>query len=72
MAGHACEKVQQDGGGRLRMHQSVQAWELGVKTEAMNAGQRRLFEEALAEDEVSLQAQLEQARGAGIDPACCR
>ena len=41
----------------------LKAWKFGAKTEAMNAEQRRLFEETLAEDEASLQAQLEQARG---------
>ncbi|AMM25191.1 IS66 family transposase [Variovorax sp. PAMC 28711] len=41
----------------------LKAWKFGAKTEAMSAEQRRLFEETLAEDESSLQAQLEQARG---------
>ena len=41
----------------------LKAWKFGAKTEAMNAEQRRLFEETLVEDEASLQAQLEQARG---------
>lgn len=40
----------------------LKAWKFGAKTEAMNAEQRRLFEETLVEDEASLQAQLEQAR----------
>lgn len=34
----------------------------GARTEAMNAQQRRLFEETLAEDEAGLQAALEQLR----------
>jgi transposase len=39
------------------------AWRFGAKTEAMSAEQRTLFEETLAEDEASLLAQLQQARG---------
>ncbi|MEB0113693.1 IS66 family transposase [Variovorax sp. RTB1] len=46
----------------------LKAWKFGAKTEAMNAEQRRLFEETLAEDEASLQAQLEQARGETSTP----
>ena len=38
----------------------LKAWKFGAKTEAMSAEQRRLFEETLAEDEASLQAQLQQ------------
>ncbi len=38
----------------------LKAWKFGAKTEAMNAEQRRLFEETVAEDEASLQAQLGQ------------
>ncbi|MEJ7687679.1 MAG: IS66 family insertion sequence element accessory protein TnpB [Variovorax sp.] len=38
----------------------LKAWKFGAKTEAMNAEQRRLFEETLAEDEANLQAQLER------------
>jgi len=38
----------------------LKAWKFGAKTEAMNAEQRRLFEETMAEDEAALQAQLEQ------------
>src|ERR1700712_2202876 len=41
----------------------LKAWKFGAKTEAMSAEQRRLFEETLAEDEASLQAQPEQPRG---------
>ena len=39
------------------------AWKFGARSEAMSAEQRRLFEETLAEDEASLQAQLQQANG---------
>lgn len=46
----------------------LKAWKFGAKTEAMSAEQRRLFEETLAEDEASLQAQLEQARGEASTP----
>lgn len=42
----------------------LKAWKFGAKTEAMSAEQRRLFEETVAEDEASLQAQLDDARGA--------
>ncbi len=38
----------------------LKAWKFGAKTEAMSVEQRRLFEETLAEDEASLQAQLQQ------------
>ena len=37
----------------------LKAWKFAAKTEAMNAEQRQLFEETLAADEASLQAQLE-------------
>ena len=37
-------------------------WRFGAKTEAMSAEQRRLFEETAAEDEASLQAQLQRLR----------
>jgi transposase len=40
----------------------LKRWKFGAKTEAMSAEQRRLFEETLAEDEASLQAQLDQLR----------
>jgi len=40
-------------------------WKFGVRTEAMNAEQRRLFEETLAEDESALQAALERLRAEG-------
>jgi transposase len=47
----------------------LKAWKFAAKTEAMNAEQRQLFEETLAADEASLQAQLEalQAQGAPSD-----
>ena len=51
----------------------LKAWKFGAKTEAMSAEQRHLFEETFAEDEASLQAQLDQlerARAqAGTPPA---
>ena len=47
----------------------LKAWKFGAKTEAMSAEQRRLFEETLVEDEASLQAQLDQARGTAAPPA---
>ena len=47
----------------------LKAWKFGAKTEAMSAEQRRLFEETLVENEASLQAQLDQARGAAAPPA---
>jgi len=36
----------------------LKAWRFGAKTEAMDAEQRRLFDETLAEDQASLEAQL--------------
>lgn len=47
----------------------LKAWKFGAKTEAMSAEQRRLFEETVVEDEASLQAQLDQARGTAAPPA---
>lgn len=44
-------------------------WRFGVRAEAMTAEQRRLFEETLVEDEASLEAQLEQLRGAAAADA---
>ncbi|HCJ6525404.1 TPA: IS66 family transposase [Pseudomonas aeruginosa] len=41
----------------------LKRWKFAAKSEAMNAEQRRLFEETLAEDEASLRAQLEQLQG---------
>ncbi len=46
----------------------LKAWKFGAKTEAMSAEQRRLFEETCVEDEASLQAQLDQARGPAAPP----
>jgi transposase len=40
----------------------LKRWTYGAKSEAMNADQRRLFEETLAEDEAALRAQLERLR----------
>ena len=36
----------------------LKAWKFSAKTEAMNAQQRQMFEDTLAEDEASLEAQL--------------
>ena len=50
----------------------LKAWKFAAKTERMNAEQRQLFEETLAADEASLEAQLEalQAQaGAQLDAA---
>src|SRR5215213_9123851 len=44
------------------------AWKFGAKSEAMSAEQRRLFEETLSEDEASLEAQLQQAKGEPAAP----
>lgn len=43
----------------------LKAWKFGAKTEAMNAEQRRLFEETLAEDQADLEARLKALQGAG-------
>jgi transposase len=40
----------------------LKRWTYGAKSEAMNADQRRLFEETLVEDEAALRAQLERLR----------
>jgi transposase len=40
----------------------LKRWKFGASSEAMNADQRRLFEETIAEDEASLRAQLEDLR----------
>jgi transposase len=42
----------------------LKAWKFGAKTEAMNAQQRQMFEDTLAEDEADLEAQLEALQGA--------
>jgi hypothetical protein len=36
----------------------LKAWKFGAKTEAMNAQQRQMFEDTLAEDQADLEAQL--------------
>ncbi len=41
----------------------LKAWKFGAKTEAMNAEQREIFEETLAADQASLEAQLAQLQG---------
>ncbi len=46
----------------------LKAWRFGAKTEAMNAQQRQMFEDTLAEDEADLQAQLDALQGQG-EPA---
>ena len=48
----------------------LKAWKFGAKTERMNAQQREIFEESLAEDHASLQAQLQALQAqAGLKPA---
>jgi len=42
----------------------LKAWRFGAKTEAMNAEQREIFEETLAADQASLEAQLAALAGA--------
>ncbi len=42
----------------------LKAWKFGAKTERMNAEQRQMFDEAAAEDEASLEAQLLALQGA--------
>ena len=44
----------------------LKAWKFAARTEAMNAQQRQLFEETLAADEASLQAQLEALQAQAI------
>jgi transposase len=41
----------------------LKAWRFGAKTEAMNAEQRQMFDEAMAEDQASLEAQLLALQG---------
>jgi transposase len=41
----------------------LKAWKFGAKTEAMNAQQREIFQETLAADQASLEAQLAQLQG---------
>ncbi|WP_407068039.1 IS66 family transposase [Leptothrix discophora] len=47
----------------------LKRWKFGAKTETMSAEQRRLFEETLAEDEASLQTQLDALRAQGAQAA---
>ena len=42
----------------------LKAWRFGAKTEAMSAEQRQMFDEAMAEDQASLEAQLLALQGA--------
>ena len=44
----------------------LKAWKFSARTEAMNAEQRQLFEETLAADEASLQAQLEALQAQAV------
>lgn len=41
----------------------LKAWRFGAKTERMNADQCQMFEETLAEDQASLEAQLTALQG---------
>jgi transposase len=41
----------------------LKAWKFGARSEAMNAGQRQMFEDTLAEDEADLEAQLQALQG---------
>ena len=41
----------------------LKAWRFAARTERMNAEQRQLFEETLAADQASLEAQLEALQG---------
>ncbi len=41
----------------------LKAWKFGARTEAMNAEQRQMFEDTLAEDQASLEAQLQALQG---------
>lgn len=47
----------------------LKAWKFGARTERMNAEQRQMFEETVAEDEASLQAQLQALQGSSGSPA---
>ena len=47
----------------------LKAWRFGARTERMNAEQRELFEETLAADQASLQAQLEALQGQSGAPS---
>ena len=41
----------------------LKAWKFGARTEAMNAQQRQMFEDTVAEDEADLEAQLQALQG---------
>jgi transposase len=47
----------------------LKAWRFGAKTERMNAEQRQMFEETLAEDQASLEAQLQALQGQLSQPS---
>ena len=47
----------------------LKAWRFGAKTERMDAEQRRVFEETLAEDQADLEAQLDALRGEAAQAA---
>lgn len=46
----------------------LKAWKFGARTEAMNAEQRQMFEDTLAEDEADLEAQLKALQGDTAQP----
>ena len=46
----------------------LKAWRFAAKTEAMNAEQRQMFEETLAEDQASLEAQLLALQAQAVEP----
>ena len=48
----------------------LKAWKFGAKTERMNALQRSIFEEALAADEASLEAQLAALQAPRANMTC--
>jgi len=46
----------------------LKAWRFAARTEAMNAQQRQMFEDTLAEDQASLEAQLQALQGDSATP----
>ena len=46
----------------------LKAWRFAARTEAMNAQQRQMFEDTLAEDQASLEAQLQALQGESATP----
>jgi transposase len=46
----------------------LKAWRFAARTEAMNAQQRQMFEDTLAEDQASLEAQLQALQGDSAAP----